>query len=155
MNEKTQKTQKTLKTLASVLCLVGALGLVVVLARVLLDSRSFPVAFIDRAPLIAAWFTVIAVGTLTSVRFTKSISPALVILITLILDLVLLTTTADDVKLWRVGALMVGLVLVTIGALTTKGTPRSRLALRFVIAATVPFCLVVCVRLLGGDLPWF
>ena len=97
----------------------------------------------------------IAVGTLTSVRFTKSTSPTLVILTTLLLDLLLLTATADDVKLWRVGALMVSLVLVTIGALTTKGTPRSRLALRFVIAATVPFCLVVGVRLLGGDLPWF
>lgn len=152
MNE---KTQKTLKILASVLCLVGAIGLVVVLARALFDSRSFPVAFFDRAPLIAAWFTAIAVGTLTSVRFTKSTSPTLVILITLLLDLLLLTATADDVKLWRVGALMVSLVLVTIGALTTRGTPRSRLALRFVIAATVPFCLVVGVRLLGGDLPWF
>ena len=51
MNE---NTQKTLKILASVLCLVGAIGLVVVLARVLFDRRSFQVAFFDRAPLIAA-----------------------------------------------------------------------------------------------------
>ena len=98
MNEKAQKTLKTLKTLASVLCLVGAIGLVVVLARVLFDSRSFPVAFVDRAPLIAAWFTAIAVGTLTSVRFTRSTNPTLVVLITLLLDLLLLTATADDVK---------------------------------------------------------
>jgi hypothetical protein len=151
-----EETAKTWKTFASSLCLVGVIGLLVALARVLLDSRAFTVAFIDRAPLIAYWFTVIAVGTLISVRFTKSTSRVLVILTTLLLDMLLLTTTADSRKLWRVAALMVCVVVATIGALTTRGTRRSRLTLRIAVAVVVPFSLVVCVLTLArSDVPWF
>jgi 4-amino-4-deoxy-L-arabinose transferase-like glycosyltransferase len=134
---------------------LAGIGLLSILA--LRDDRPFIIAFMDRAPALASFFTALAIGTLLLLRPHERRLAPLVILTTLLVDAVFVSVELGAFGMWVLPACLVVTALAAAAGLLAGENKRERIALRVVVGVGVTVVLVQAVRVLetAFDLPLF